>query len=249
MLDINVSKQSIPDSVAMQIQQLIAKKQLKAGDTLPSQRDLAEQLGIGRPAIREALNRLEAMGIVKIRHGKSSTIEKVDFNTILGNLSTILELAPADVLQLLEAKEIIESKCTELAAERATEEDLAQMKDFIESMEQNKDNPTAHAEADFLFHFTIVKAAGNPFIIEITKVLSKMIQKAIEETAIEDDLEGRERAMRFHRALYRAIRRKEKTKAAEVLQQHSADSRSTYQSRCSKQCKAETRKKTGVSKG
>ena len=234
MLDINVSKQSIPDSVAMQIQKLIAKKQLKAGDKLPSQRDLAEQLGVGRPAIREALNRLEAMGIVKIRHGKSSTIEKVDLNTIMGNLGSMLQLAPADVLQLLEAKEIIESKCTELAAERATEEDLAQMKDFLDSMERDKDNPSAHAEADFLFHFTIVKAAGNPFIVEIMKVLSKMIQKAIEETAFEDDLEGRERAMRFHRALYRSICRKEKTKAAQVLQRHSADSRNTYQSRCSK---------------
>ena len=112
MLDINISKQSIPDSVSMQIQQLIAKKKLKAGDKLPSQRDLAEQLGVGRPAIREAFKRLEAMGIVKVQHGKSSTIEKVDLNTIMENVSSILELDPSDVLQLLEAKEIIESKCT-----------------------------------------------------------------------------------------------------------------------------------------
>jgi len=229
MLDINVVKQSIPDSVSMQIQQLIAKRKLKAGDKLPSQRDLAEQLGVGRPAIREALKRLEAMGIVKVQHGKSSTIEKVDLSTIMGNVSNLLELAPIDVLQLLEAKEIIEFKCSELASQRATEKDLIEMKGYLEEMEKNKKNPKVHAEADYLFHFTIVKAADNPFIIEIMKVLGKMIEKAIEETAIEDDLVGRERAMRYHRSLYRAIRQKDEKKAAEVLHKHSLESRGRYE--------------------
>jgi GntR family transcriptional repressor for pyruvate dehydrogenase complex len=229
MLDINVIKQSIPDSVSMQIQQLIAKRKLKPGDKLPSQRDLAEQLGIGRPAIREALKRLEAMGIVKVQHGKSSTIEKVDLGTIMGNVGSLLELAPIEVLQLLEAKEIIESQCTELAAQRATENDLAEMKGYLEEMEKNKKNPRVHAEADYLFHFTIVKAANNPFIIEITKVLGKMIEKAIEETAIEDDSVGREKAMRYHRSLYRAIRQKDGKKAADLLHKHSIESRGRYE--------------------
>jgi GntR family transcriptional repressor for pyruvate dehydrogenase complex len=239
MLDINITKQSIPDSVAMQIQQLIAKKKLKAGDKLPSQRDLAEQLGVGRPAIREALKRLEAMGIVKVQHGKSSTIEKIDLSTIMGNVSSLLELAPIDVLQLLEAKEIIEFKCSELASQRATEKDLTEMKGYLEEMEKNKSNPKVHAEADYLFHFTIVKAAGNPFIIEIMKVLGKMIEKAIEETAIEDDSIGRERAMRYHRSLYRAIRQQDRKKAAEVLHKHSLESRGRYEMMHSKHHKKE----------
>ena len=95
-------------------------------------------------------------------------------------------------------------------------------------MEQNKNDPQIHAEADFLFHFTIVKAAKNPFIVEVMKVLGKMIQKAIEETAIEDDLVGREKSMVFHRSLYRAIGRKDEKKAAEVLHNHSLESRSRY---------------------
>jgi GntR family transcriptional repressor for pyruvate dehydrogenase complex len=239
MLDISVSKQSIPDSVSKQIQQLIAKRKLKAGDKLPSQRDLAEQLGVGRPAIREALKRLEAMGIVKVQHGKSSTIEKVDLSTIMGNVSNLLELAPIDVLQLLEAKEIVEFKCSELASQRATEKDLTEMKGYLEEMEKNKKNPKVHAEADYLFHFTIVKAADNPFIIEIMKVLGKMIEKAIEETAIEDDLIGRERAMRYHRSLYRAIRQKDGKKAAEVLHKHSLESRGRYEMMHSKHHKKE----------
>jgi len=228
MLDINISKQNISDSVSMQIQQLIAKKELKAGDKLPSQRNLAEQLRVGRPAIREALKRLEAMGIVKVQHGKSSTIEKVDLNTIMRNVGSILELAPIDVLQLLEAKEIIEYKYTEFASERATESDLKAMKRYLEEMEQNKNNPQIHAEADFLFHFTIIKAARNPFITEIMKVLGRMIEKAIEETAIKDDLVGREKALVFHRSLYRAISRKDGKKAAEILHKHSLESRSRY---------------------
>jgi GntR family transcriptional repressor for pyruvate dehydrogenase complex len=229
MLDINITKQSIPDSVSMQIQQLIAKRKLKAGDKLPSQRDLAEQLGVGRPAIREALKRLEAMGVVKVQHGKSSTIEKVDLSTIMGNVSSLLQLAPIDVLQLLEAKEIIESKCAELASRRATEGDLTEMRGYLEEMEKNKYNPKVHAEADYLFHFTIVRAADNPFIIEIMKVLGKMIEKAIEETAIEDDLVGREKAKRYHRSLYRAIRQRDGQKAVEVLHKHSLESRSRYE--------------------
>ncbi len=228
MLDISVTKTTIPDSVSLQVQQLIAKKKLKPGDKLPSQRDLAEQLGVGRPAIREALKKLEAIGIVKVQHGKSTTIEKVDLNIIMDHVSRILELAPSDVLQLLEAKEIIESRCTSLAAERATEEELNEMKHYLHEMKENRKEPQKHAEADFLFHFTIIKAAGNPFIVEVMKILGKMIEKAIEETAIEDDLVGRDRSMFFHRALYRAITRRDGRKAAEVLHKHSTESRSRY---------------------
>jgi GntR family transcriptional repressor for pyruvate dehydrogenase complex len=228
MLDLHITKQTISDSVSQQLMKLVSAKQLKAGDKLPSQRELAEQLGVGRPSVREALKRLETMGVIRIRHGKSTSIEAIDLNTIMKSIGGVLEIAPLDVLELLEAKEIIESKCSELAADRATKEDLKEMERFLGEMENNRNIPEKHAEADFNFHFTIVKSAGNPFIVEVIKILGTMIEKAIEATAIRDDLVGRDRAMRYHRSLFSAIKARHGKKAVEILHRHSVESRSRY---------------------
>jgi len=228
MIDIEISKLTIADSVSRQIKELIIQKKLNDGDKLPSQRELAAHLRVGRPSIREALHKLEALGIVRVSHGKNTTVEKVSFDKIMLSLSEVLELTPTDVLQLLEAKEIVETQCVALAIGRATKEELEEMEKHIEEMKQYRRNPSKHAEADFLFHFTIVKSAKNPIITEIMKMIGKMMLKAIEETALEDDISGRDQAMVYHRALYRAIREKNKKEAVLTLHRHSVESRQQY---------------------
>jgi GntR family transcriptional repressor for pyruvate dehydrogenase complex len=228
MIDFSISKQTISASVSSEIKKLIMMKKLRPGDTLPSQKDLALQLGVGRPAVREAIKRLEAMGIVRVQHGKSTTIEKVDIDNVMLNVSPILELTDTDVLQLLEAKEIIETKCVELAAERATRIELEEMEKHLVDMDRYREDPHKHAVSDFLLHFTIVKSARNPIIIETMKLIGRMIEEAIEQTAIEDDLAGRDKARIYHRGIFNAIREKNGKKAVEILHKHSMESRRRY---------------------
>ena len=84
---------------------------LRTGDRIPSQRDLAAKLAVGVPAIREALKNLEAIGLLEIRHGKRTLVKRVDVDSLLESVSPAIQLTEAEVVHLLEFKEIIETRC------------------------------------------------------------------------------------------------------------------------------------------
>jgi GntR family transcriptional repressor for pyruvate dehydrogenase complex len=212
-----VNKTTLANSVAQQIKKMVIDKKLKPGDRLPPQRVLAEQLGVGRPTIREALHRLEEMGLVKIRHGSGTTIESANVESITVNIAPLLAITETDVLSLLEAKRIIETKSSELAAERAEEEDIQEMHKWIREMENSRNDSERYSEADYSFHLTIVRSARNPVISEIMKIVGRMFYGAIARTA---GLPGREIAMRYHKRILAAIEERNPDKTSKLVQEH-----------------------------
>lgn len=228
MLDLTVSKITIADSVAQQIKQLILDQKLRPGDRLPSQRDLANQLRVGRPAIREALMKLESMGLVQVSHGRNTIVKRADLESLLVNISPVLEITETEVVPLLEAKQIIETRCAELAADRATPSAIEQMSDCLKLMEKYRNNPTKYAKADYEFHLVVVTSAGNPIINEVMKIIGRMIWKAIEKTVLGSGLTGRDVAMEYHHRIYEAIRDKDGALAAKQVHDHLAETIDRY---------------------
>jgi GntR family transcriptional repressor for pyruvate dehydrogenase complex len=217
MLNININKLTIADSVAKQIRQLIMDKELKPGDYLPSQVELAEKLRVGRPSIREALKKLEALGLLEIKHGCSTKVSQVDLESFIGQIVPVLELTGTDVLNLLEAKEIIEMKCAELAAHRATKTELNKMEQYLLTMIQNADNEEKLAEADYLFHLTIIESAKNPVINEIMKMIGAMIHRAVVKTA--ELRQWQSISLDLHKRLFSAIQQGQGAQAASLVQE------------------------------
>jgi GntR family transcriptional repressor for pyruvate dehydrogenase complex len=209
---LRVEKSTVPAALSRQIRQFILDRKLKTGDSIPSQRELSRQLGVGVPAVREALKNLEAIGLIDIRHGKQTIVKQVDMEALLDSVSPAIQLTEAEVVHLLEFKEIIETRCAFLAAQRATPESLALMRRYLDLMEQPQGDDRRFAEADYLFHLTIVQAAQNPVMNRVMKVIENMLARAIEKAA--GLHEWRPRALKMHERIYHAILKREGRSAA-----------------------------------
>jgi len=150
--------------IADQIAALIEKGEYAAGQRLPPERDLAKQLGVSRPSVREALIALEVEGYVEVRVGSGVYV--------LGTQGAAHPL-PADSgpFELIRARWIIESECAALAAKSATRAQTRAMEEALEQMEADRDKGTVPLAADRLFHLRVAEASGNSALALVVKTL------------------------------------------------------------------------------
>ena len=151
--------------IADQIRTLIRSGEYAAGARLPPERDLARQLGVSRPSVREALIALEVEGLVEVRIGSGIYVTG-------GNGQGTEVQAASGPFELLRARWIIEGECAALAARSAKKEHIAAIEDALEqmqrTMETDKEQPL---EADRLFHLRVAEATGNGALVAVLKML------------------------------------------------------------------------------
>jgi len=154
--------------VVDQIQNLIENQQLKPGDKLPSERDLSVELGLSRSTIREAMTALEIMGLIEVRSGLGTFVAECiqDDTEDMSDITENDSISPSDIF---EARIILEPQLAKLASQRATSEDLDNLRLVVEEAERLEDNEIEKFELlDEKFHFIIANASYND-------VLSKLI--------------------------------------------------------------------------
>ena len=159
-----VNRARVAVEVAEAVRDVILAGSLQPGDALPPERDLAEQFGVNRSSVREAIHRLEAWGLIEVRHGAGSRV--TDFLTTAG-LSLLPWLVapggrpdPALLGDLLELRVALLGFTTDLAARRAGTVDIAALEEAIEAL-RAADTIDAVQEADFAFFEALVVATGN----------------------------------------------------------------------------------------
>lgn len=173
-----IKKSSTPQMVAEQILARITSGELPAGARLPAQRQLAEQLGVGRSSVREAINALMVMGHLEVRQGSGTYVCSVPpaGQNGLGQLAAALEAV--GILDLMEAREMLESHCARLAAERADAGNVRRLARQMQLVEATDADYGIFLRADLKFHELVAQAAGNPVLVELTKVvLDKLLQQ------------------------------------------------------------------------
>jgi DNA-binding FadR family transcriptional regulator len=150
----------------------IRSGELSPGDKLPSERDLMEQFGVGRPAIREALQGLEKMGIVEIAHGERATIRKLDargmFELIDQSARHLLFTSAQMLDDLKQARLLFETGMIKIAAAKARPSDIERLKDCLTEMKQSVGDTPKFIQADIRFHITIAEISGNPIYSAIS---------------------------------------------------------------------------------
>lgn len=152
--------------IADQIAALIERGEYGVGRRLPPERDLAKQLGVSRPSVREALIALEVEGYVEVRMGSGVYV--------LGPRSADAgEPLPADSgpFELIKARWLIEAECAALAAKQATKAQVRAMEDALNAMESDRDKGVMPLGADRLFHLRIAEASGNSALALVVKTL------------------------------------------------------------------------------
>lgn len=165
-----ISRVPLTEVVADRILSLIQEGQLKTGDKLPSQKELGDMLKVSRPSLREALSGLVMLGYIEARAGqgyyvrKTQLDQKPDYSSLLGTSGD------DPVRYLYEARSAVEPKIAEIAALRATEEDITRLYDLIHEIE--KLLPSTEAlEKGLSFHLLVAEAARNPILLQIENTL------------------------------------------------------------------------------
>jgi GntR family transcriptional repressor for pyruvate dehydrogenase complex len=226
-----IRRQPVSEQVAQQLLGLIQSGNLKPGEKLPPERELAETLGVSRPSLREALRALSLLGVVNIRQGGGIYVSALDPESLLGPLHFFISLDPQNIESLFEARILIESGVTALAASRITDEQLAELKDCVEFDEEALDDPRRFIESDLNFHWTIFRAAGNSFLDRVAKSLQILGRASREITAY---LPGvLEKSLEDHKRIYTALRQKDPEQAAAAMKLHLCHVRDSYRKRSS----------------
>ena len=123
---------SLPDAVMSEIQRVFVERGLKLGDRLPPERELARQLAVGRSSLREAIQGLQTMGVVEVRHGVGTFFTSEPSKWLLSPLRFSTTPPRRLFAELIEARLLVEVRLAVLAAERATKEDIARLKEAAE---------------------------------------------------------------------------------------------------------------------
>jgi len=207
------------ESVIEQIMDLIKNNELKPGDKLPPERELAEKFSISRGSLREAFRVLESRGLIKSKPGGGRYIREIRNNGYNNTENIILSLEKSSILELLEAREIFEVKIVKLAAQRATPEDIKSIERALNKMNEEEElEVDRKTESDTEFHLAIARASHNFVFVNIIKLHLDLLKETREKT---QQIPGRrEERWHEHQAIFQAIKKHNCKKAGEVMLKH-----------------------------
>lgn len=214
-----ITRQTTADLVVERLARVIKDRKLSAGERLPGEHELVEQLKVSRPVLREALARLQNMGLVDIQRGRGTFVGSA---TSLANcvrlLRSAVTITPQELRSYAELRSAIEVQAARQAAERATDEDLAELSALLKRLDDDE-LPYAEAlELDFQFHRKLLDAAGNPLMQNLMEVIYEFVltQMARTTPSQRDNQLGR----RLHKAILSALRNHDPDAAAKAMQRH-----------------------------
>ena len=156
-----IKKTRIYEEVVSQLHELIREGKLKAGDQLPSERELAETFKVSRTSVREALRALETQGLVVSRTGTGTFVADLPIESLVAPLATLLIQEKSALADIFEMRKLIEPHIASLAAERATKRDIERMKRILEKQKEEVNRGATGVEEDAEFHFSIGRATQN----------------------------------------------------------------------------------------
>jgi len=207
------------ESAIEQIIDLVKRNELKPGDKLPPERELAEKLSISRGSLREAFRVLESRGLIKSKPGGGRYIREIRKNGHSNTENIILSLEKSSILELLEAREIFEVKIVKIAAQRATIEDTELIEQVLNKMNEEEElKDGKETESDTEFHLAIARASHNFVFTNIIRLHLDLLKGTREKT---QQIPGRrEERWREHQAILQAIKEHDSKKAGEAMLKH-----------------------------
>ncbi|MET7442325.1 FadR/GntR family transcriptional regulator [Streptomyces sp. NPDC004082] len=203
------------------LRHMIATGRLVAGERIPPEADLCEELGVSRGSLREAVRMLAALGVIEPRHGSGTYVSPLRPEDVIGSLSLTLELLPlSGLLEVYEIRRVLEAHVAAKAAARRTPETVRTLFSLIDAMEAT-DDPTEASELDHRFHAEIARAAGNPALASLLSVFRARSRK-YQVFTLPEGPELRRKSDEDHRVMATTIADRDPGAAAGAAEAHVA---------------------------
>lgn len=223
-----VRQRRLSDDIVERLEALILEGSLKAGERLPPERALAEQFGVSRPSLREAIQKLAARGLLVSRQGGGTFVAETLGSTFSDPLLELLGSSEEAQRDLLEFRHTLEGACAYYAAQRATPMDHQRLREAFEALQQCYARPPARDRAeeglaDARFHLAIAEASHNAVLLHTIKGLFDLLKRNVVTNIggmYAQRGETRDMLMRQHRELFEAIVEGRAEEAREISSRH-----------------------------
>jgi GntR family transcriptional regulator, transcriptional repressor for pyruvate dehydrogenase complex len=207
------------EQIVEQIEGSIVKGDLKAGDQLPAERDLAQRFGVSRTAVREAVKALREKGLVEAYSGRGTFITDGTTQAVRQSLDLMVKIGqPEGSTHLAEVRAILEPEIAALAAVRIQEPELTTMRDAVAAMDRAGQDPETYIEADLDFHLALAEGAANPLILSLLDSIVALLRE--QRLRIFKVPGGPERGQIHHKRILDAVDRHDSEKAREAMRAH-----------------------------
>ncbi|VVE29608.1 Pyruvate dehydrogenase complex repressor [Pandoraea pneumonica] len=230
----------LSDMVYEQLETMVVEGRLAPGSALPSERDLAQQMGVSRPSLREALLRLESRGLIVGRAGGGYLVANASQPLLAEPLSQLMSRHSKTVDDVLEMREVLEAKAVELAAERATPEDIARLGQALEALEaayaagrdgldDDRDGGARGAslltrvpELDAHFHLALAEATHNLVLVHLMHAIFELLRGSVVDNyrAIVGHGADLAELIGQHRRIFDAVASHDAASAQRALREH-----------------------------
>jgi GntR family transcriptional repressor for pyruvate dehydrogenase complex len=216
-----LKRRRLYEDVIDHLEAAINSGEFKPGDFLPSERDLMNHFGVGRPSIREALFALRRMGLISMKAGERARVATPTPSALVGELSGLarhLLAAPDGMRNFQQARMLFESALAQHAARVATPDDIAALSAALRANKLSKSDPDAFEKTDVQFHFVIAQIARNPIFTALHAGLVEWL--AEQRAATNSGEESRKMAITAHKKIYDAIAAHDPTAAGDAMRDH-----------------------------
>jgi GntR family transcriptional repressor for pyruvate dehydrogenase complex len=208
----------LPEEIANRVLVLIRSQQLRPGDKLPAERELALTMGVSRPVLREALRALSLMGIVDIRHGDGTYITALEPQRLVSHLDFVFATDGVALSHLFEARRVVEPGNTRLAAARISADEITRLAGLVEALGAAVDDPDRFGDLDIEFHDAICDAAGNFLLTQLMRIINTMAKASRQRTGAAPAV--RAAALRDHGVILEAMRAHDADAAEAAMREH-----------------------------
>jgi len=220
----NIKTESLTSTALAQIKRYIAESGMRAGDPMPTEKMLEEQLGISRASVREALRSLETLGIVETRHGVGRFLREFNFDAILDSLSYNIPVNAKDFREMIDVRIALESTFIERVAPQISDADIAELETILAQLAREVDHGSTDEDliqAHTNFHLSLYKRTGNGLLAHLIRVFATIqrtltVQKKYRTSDKEEFIE-------LHRQLIEALRSRDSELARGRLIEHFKD--------------------------
>ena len=214
-----IPQHSTVDVVVERVREWIRSQGLQAGDRLPGELELVQKLRVSRPILREAMGRLESLGLVSVQRGRGTFVaDREQLGTCVRFLQSALAIAPKELLHYAELRTLVECHAARQAAGRAAPDDVAELAALCAEIDR-EDLPYDEAvRADFRFHRKIVELSGNPLLTNLIEVIHEYIMAGMVRTTPKP--RDRSWSRPLHGAILKAIRAGDPDAAEKAMQRH-----------------------------
>ena len=211
-----IKKASISDQVFQQMKRMIFDHEWTPGSKLPSEGELCGLFDVSRVTVRNAMHKLSALGLIETRLGDGSYVKQLDECTNLNNLIPVAYLGE-NVASVEEFRREIESGTAAIAAQKATEEDIRELRQMLKKLSSLQNNLDALPRADLEFHYMIARISRNSLIIRTYEIMSDIYSEHLEHLV---KSMGGEIGVYYHQKIVDAIEAHDAEKARAFMFEH-----------------------------